>query len=63
MTPKRAHRMIDEIYKKSKLDDRIHHPLSYALYEVWKLSEYDDVKKERREEGWKNEMASGMSNV
>lgn len=48
MTPKRAHRMIDEIYKKSKLDDRIHHPLSYALYEVWKLSETEDIEKEQR---------------
>lgn len=49
MTPKRAHRMIDEIYKKAKLDDRIHHPLSYALYETWKLSEDEDIEKEQRE--------------
>ena len=49
MTPKRAHRMIDEIYKKAKLDDRIHHPLSYALYETWKLSEDEDIEKEQSE--------------
>lgn len=55
MTPSRAHRMIDEIYKKSKLDNRIHHPLSYALYEVWKLSETEDVEKEQRYRSKKND--------
>ena len=38
MTLKRAIKMLEREYEKAKDNKAIYNPLSYALYEVWKLA-------------------------
>lgn len=52
MTIEKARKMLDEEYKHAQNYKFIKRPLSYALYQVWKRSNYEDelaIKKENEE--------------
>lgn len=49
MTIEKAHKMLDEEYNHAQNYKFIKRPLSYALYQVWKRSNYEDDLKEKKE--------------
>ena len=39
MTLKRAIKLLEREYEKAKDNEAIYNPLSYALYQVWKMAD------------------------